>query len=139
MRVVVLVAALALLQQAGQVSGSNRGSMDQAGRATSETDSKTQSVTEPSCLIRPSPSESCESSPPPGITYSKTALNWRQRVLAPLTGGKPATVTLTPCPIGVDTSSGAGYQVLISNGRDNEAVNVIASPEGALLGQRREQ
>ncbi len=134
MRVVVLIAALALLQQAGQVSGSNRGSMDQVDRATSETDSKTQSVTEPSCLIRQSPSESCESSPPAGITYSKTALNWRQRVLAPLTGGKPATVTLTPCPIGVDTSSGAGYQVLISNGRDNEAVNVIASPGGCTSG-----
>jgi len=43
-----------------------------------------------------------------------------------LTGGTQATVTLTPCPAGIDTTSGVGYQIFISDERHNEAVDVIS-------------
>lgn len=61
---------------------------------------------------------------PEGITYVTTADNWEQTISPPLTGGREATVTLTPCPTGIDTTSGVGYQVLLSGGRNSEAVNV---------------
>jgi len=43
-----------------------------------------------------------------------------------ITGGTQATVTLTPCPVGVDTTSGYGYQVYLSGGGNSEAVSVMA-------------
>src|SRR6266446_5621557 len=61
---------------------------------------------------------------PAGITYATTALNWTQTITSPLTGGSQATITLAPCPIGVDTTSGSGYQVLISGRGSSEAVKV---------------
>jgi hypothetical protein len=61
---------------------------------------------------------SCESRetgrtwPPAGIVYARTAQNWVQTVTTTLTGGTPVSFfTLTPCPAGVDYTSGAGYQV----------------------------
>jgi hypothetical protein len=54
------------------------------------------------------------------------ALNWRQTISSPLTGGTQTAVTLTPCPAGIDTTSGAGYQVLISGGDKSEAAKVIS-------------
>ncbi len=71
---------------------------------------------------------------PAGITYATTAANWSQTIASPLTGGTQATVTLTPCPMGIDTTSGAGYQALISGGGNSEAVNVIATAGGCLAG-----
>ncbi len=62
------------------------------------------------------------------------ALDWSQTILSPLAGGSPAIVTLTPCPIGVDTTSGAGYQVLVSEKEKSEAVNVVATPGGCTSG-----
>src|SRR6266403_74725 len=67
---------------------------------------------------------------PPGITYATTALNWTQTISRPLTGGSRATVTLTPCPVGIDTTSGAGYQAFVSGGRNSEAVSVITAAGG---------
>ena len=67
---------------------------------------------------------SCGSGAPAGITYATTALNWTQTMSNPLTAGSQATVTLTPCPVGVDTTTGVGYQVLLSGGGNSEAVNV---------------
>src|SRR5580693_5294647 len=44
---------------------------------------------------------SCGGGSPAGITYATTALNWTQTISSSLTGGSPATVTLTPCPVGI--------------------------------------
>ena len=63
---------------------------------------------------------------PPGIRYATTALNWAQTISQPLRAGAGATLTLTPCPIGVDTTSGVGYQVFLSGGGNSEAANVVS-------------
>jgi len=63
-----------------------------------------------------------------------TALNWTQTISSPLTGGTQATVTLTPCPAGLDTTSGAGYQVLLSGGGNSEAASVISAAGGCTSG-----
>jgi hypothetical protein len=63
---------------------------------------------------------------PAGITYASTAQNWTQKVSSALTAGSEAMVTLTPCPTGIDTTSGVGYQVLISGSGRSEAVNVYS-------------
>ena len=69
-----------------------------------------------------------------GITYATTALNWTQTVSGSLTGGTQATVTLTPCPVGIDTTSGAGYQVLVSGGGNSEAVRVSTAAGACTSG-----
>jgi len=76
------------------------------------------------CLNVESTLGSCGSASPAGITYATTALNWTQKFSRALTRGSQATVTLTPCPVGVDTVSGAGYQVYIADGANSEAVSV---------------
>jgi hypothetical protein len=68
------------------------------------------------------------------IEYAPKALDWSQTITSPLTGGVRATVRLIPCPIGVDTTSGGGYQVLISGGGKSEAVNVFKTPAGCTPG-----
>ena len=68
------------------------------------------------CLTGNSTWGSCGGGAPAGITYATTALNWTQTISSSLTGGSQATVTLTPCPAGIDTTSGAGYQVFLSGG-----------------------
>jgi hypothetical protein len=78
--------------------------------------------------------ESC-SGAPAGVTYATTQFNWTQTISKPITGGSQAVVTLTPCPIGIDTTSGAGYQVLLSGGGKSEAVNVISIPGGCISGE----
>ena len=67
---------------------------------------------------------SCGGSIPPGITYATTGQNWTRTISSALTGGTHAKVTLTPCPTGIDTTSGVGYQILISGGGNSEAANV---------------
>lgn len=64
--------------------------------------------------------------PHAGITYATTALNWSQTIAIALPGGSQATVTLTPCPVGVDTTSGAGYQVLLLGRGSQEVVSVVS-------------
>jgi hypothetical protein len=78
------------------------------------------------CLNGNSTWRSCGGSSPAGITYATTAQNWTQTVSRALTGGTQAKVTLTPCPTGIDTTSGAGYQVVISGGGNSEAINVVS-------------
>jgi hypothetical protein len=84
-------------------------------------------------------SSSCDGSNPPGITYATTAYNWMQTIRGEVSGGTPTTVTLTPCPTGVDTTSGAGYQIFISGSGNSEAVNVVSgscvsgSPSGTIV------
>ncbi len=77
------------------------------------------------CLNGNSTWGSCGGGSPAGITYATTAQNWTQTVSSTLTGGAPATVTLTPCPSGTDTTSGVGYEVLVSGGGNSEAVSVV--------------
>ena len=86
------------------------------------------------CLNGNSTWGSCGGGAPAGITYATTALNWSQTIASALTGGSQATVTLTPCPIGIDTTSGAGYQVLISGGGNSEAVNVLTTAGACTSG-----
>lgn len=77
---------------------------------------------------------SCGGGAPAGITYATTALNWTQTISSSLTGGSQATVTLTPCPVGIDTTSGAGYQVFLSGGGNSEAVPVLSAAGGCVSG-----
>ena len=86
------------------------------------------------CLTGNSTWGSCGGSAPAGVTYATTALNWTQTISSSLTGGTQATVTLTPCPVGMDTTSGSGYQVLLSGGGKSEAVNVAATPGDCTSG-----
>jgi hypothetical protein len=67
-----------------------------------------------------------QSAVPAGIRYATASMNWSQTISEPLRAGVHATVTLTPCPVGVDTTSGVGYQVLVSGGGKSEAVNVVS-------------
>lgn len=86
------------------------------------------------CLNGNSTWGSCGGGAPTGITYATTALNWAQTIASALTGGAQSTVTLTPCPVGIDTTSGAGYQVLISGGGNSEEVNVLTAAGGCTSG-----
>ncbi|MGC2247404.1 MAG: hypothetical protein WA609_12440 [Terriglobales bacterium] len=86
------------------------------------------------CLTGNSTWGTCGSGAPAGITYATTALNWSQTISSSLTGGTQATVTLTPCPVGIDTTSGAGYQVLISGGGNSEAVSVVTAAGACTSG-----
>ena len=86
------------------------------------------------CLTGNSTWGLCGGGAPAGITYATTALSRTQTISSTLTGGSQATVTLTPCPVGIDTTSGAGYQVLVSGGGNSEAVSVIAASGGCLSG-----
>ncbi len=88
----------------------------------------------PTCLTGNSTQSSCGGGVPPGITFATTALNWKQTIPSKLTGGTQAKVTLTPCPVGIDTTSGSGYQVLVSGGGNSEAVSVVAGTGGCASG-----
>jgi hypothetical protein len=86
------------------------------------------------CLNGNSSWGSCGSGAPAGITYATTALNWTQTISSSLIGGTPTTVTLTPCPVGIDTTSGDGYQVLLSGGGNSEAASVATVAGGCTSG-----
>jgi hypothetical protein len=86
------------------------------------------------CLTGNSTWGSCGGGAPAGITYATTALNWTQTISSSLTGGSQATVTLAPCPGGIDTTSGAGYQVLLSGGGNSEAASVVSAAGGCTSG-----
>ena len=86
------------------------------------------------CLNGNSTWGSCGGGAPAGITYATTALNWTQTLSSSISGGSRATVTLTPCPVGIDTTSGAGYQILLSGGGNSEAVSVVTAGGGCTSG-----
>lgn len=86
------------------------------------------------CLNGNSTWGACGGGAPAGITYATTALNWTETMASAITGGTQATVTLTPCPVGVDTTSGYGYQVYLSGGGNSEAVSVMAGAGGCTSG-----
>jgi hypothetical protein len=134
MRLLVLAVMLISLEAVGQVSAPDSRSVSKVGGAANQGNSQVQSADQLSCLNGKPSGGTCGGAAPAGITYATTKLNWIQTVMSPLTGGTQATVALMPCPIGIDTTSGAGYQVLISSGKSSEAVNVIASPGGCTSG-----
>ena len=86
------------------------------------------------CLNGNSTWGSCGGGAPAGITFATTALNWSRTIPNVLTGGTQANVTLNPCPVGIDTTSGAGYQVFLSGGGNSEAVSVIAAAGSCTSG-----
>ncbi len=112
-----------LLAKAGLVNGTVPSGELGTGVASSAT-----------CLNGNSTWGPCGGGAPAGISYATTALNWTQTMSAPLTGGSQATVTLTPCPVGIDTTSGAGYQVLLTGGGNSEAVSIVSAAGGCTSG-----
>ena len=86
------------------------------------------------CLTGNSTWGPCGGGAPAGITYATTGLNWSQTIPTAATAGQATTVTLTPCPVGIDTTSGAGYQVRLSGGGNSEAVNVLSAAGGCTSG-----
>ncbi len=54
------------------------------------------------------------------------ALDWKQTSSLPIAAGKLATIRLTPCPAGIDTTSRAGYDIFISGGGKSEAARVVS-------------
>src|SRR5271169_3419204 len=66
---------------------------------------------------------------PPGLTYVTTGQNWSQASTTALTAGISGSVTLAPCPSGVDYTSGAGYQVYINDAKA-EVANVTSGSTG---------
>ncbi len=77
------------------------------------------------CPNAKSPWDSCGGGPA-GVTYVTTAQNWIRTIPRALTGGTQTEITLIPCPIGVDATSGAGYQVFIAGSGNSEATNVVS-------------
>jgi hypothetical protein len=132
MRRVAFAVLLLSLELSGQVfSGSKmRFRILNAALLTSHFQLQTASASP--CLGGDSMQNQCSS--PTGITYVTTRLDWKQAISSPLTGGSQATVTLTPCPVGIDTTSGAGYEVRLSGGGNSEVVRVLSSPGGCLSG-----
>jgi len=112
-----------LLAKAGLVNGSVPSGELGAGVASSAT-----------CLNGNSTWGSCGGGAPAGITYATTALNWSQTISSPLTAGSQATVTFTPCPVGIDTTIGAGYQALLTGGGNSEAVSIVSGAGGCSSG-----
>ena len=80
-------------------------------------------------LVRHASAQILPATVPPGITYVRSMYNWSQSPSGTLTASTPATVTLTPCPNGIDTTSGAGYQVALyatsTSTLPLEVVNVV--------------
>ena len=102
-----------------------------AGRVDMLAPSQSEVVSASSCPNGSSTSERCGTGAPRGTTYATTTLNWTQTISSSLTGGSPGTVVLTPCPVGVDYTSGAGYQVYIRDGASSETVAVTSGSTGS--------
>src|SRR5690349_19334341 len=64
-----------------------------------------------------------------GIRYDTASYNWSQSPSNPtsLSAGVPATVTLTPCPLGIDTvnNTNAPYSIYVAGTGTAEPVNVV--------------
>ncbi len=125
MRGIVFVVLLLSFGLAGEVRFVN------AERADMTAPSQSEGASASPCPNGSSTSGPCGTGAPLGITYAVTTLNWTQTTSSSLTGGSSATVILTPCPRGVDYTSGAGYQVYITDGASSEAVAVTSGSTGS--------
>ncbi|MGA9415050.1 MAG: hypothetical protein WBV60_10205, partial [Terriglobales bacterium] len=129
----VALAVLLLSFEISQASTSNAGKASMASGVMPPSQIASGVKTASTCLNGTLSQSSCNGIPA-GISYATTALNWTQTISSPLTGRTQATVTLTPCPAGIDTTSGAGYQVLLSGGGNSEAARVISTAGGCMSG-----
>src|SRR5208282_3380515 len=120
-----LLLSLELVDPASPFNGGSEGkaSLVNGGELPSQPGSGVSNAS--TCLAGNSTRGSCSGSSPAGITYATTAQNWMQTISSTLTGGTQARVALTPCPTGIDTTSGVGYQVFVSGGGKSEAVEVV--------------
>ena len=125
MRGIVFVVLLLSLGLGGDVPFLNAGGVDMP------TPSQSEHASASPCPTGSSTSGPCSTGAPRGITYATTTLNWTQTTSSALTGGSPGTVVLAPCPTGVDYTSGAGYQVYITDGASSEAVAVTGGSRGS--------
>jgi len=125
MRGIVFVVLLLSFGLGGEVRFVNAGKVDMP------TPSQSERATASPCPNGSSTSGPCGTGAPRGMTYATTALNWTQTISSSLTGGSPETVALTPCPVGVDYTSGAGYQVYITDRASSEAVAVTSGSTGS--------
>src|ERR1700722_5925835 len=98
----VLLVSLAIT---GRAFTSDAGSAGSVSGAVIPSQSGPVDTNTSSCLTASS-KDACGRNTPLGITYATTTLNWRQIISSSLTGGSPTTITLTPCPVGIDTTSG---------------------------------
>jgi hypothetical protein len=73
---------------------------------------------------------SCGGSSQAGSTYAMTAHNWSQTPGTRLTAGVASNVTLTPCPSGIDYTTGL-YDVYIADGANSESVLVHGGSSGS--------
>lgn len=65
--------------------------------------------------------------PDNGETYVTPAMNWLQTGFSTsLSAGVAGSLTLSPCPVGIDYTSGQGYQIWLADGANSEAVNVTS-------------
>lgn len=134
MRRLVLITFLLSLEIGNLAFSSNlRGATQENGTALPGTMTSAAAIAS-TCLSGQSPQDSCGGSIPAGITYVTTAQDWAQTISSALKSGTLAKVILTPCPTGIDTMSGAGYQVLLTGGGNSEAVNVVTAPGGCTSG-----
>jgi len=101
------------------------------GRVDTPSPSQSEGASASPCPNGSSTSGLCNTGAPRRITYATTTLNWTQTTSSALTGGSPGTVVLRPCPTGVDYTSGAGYQVYITDGASSEAVAVTGGSTGS--------
>jgi hypothetical protein len=76
------------------------------------------------CLFQQSAPNVSVECPNPPTAYVTSAMNWSKSSTTALTANTAATVTLASGIVGIDVSSGAGYQVYITDGSNSEAVNV---------------
>ncbi|MGO9405452.1 MAG: hypothetical protein ACLPVW_18495 [Terriglobales bacterium] len=113
-----------LLEIGGLASSSNLGKTSLVSGAVLPSTPGPEGTTPPTCRNGDSAQSSCGGGVPSGITYATTAQNWSQPRTTSLTGGSASNLTLTPCPVGVDTVSRFGYDVYISDGGRSEAVAV---------------
>jgi hypothetical protein len=134
MRRVAVAVLLLSLEISGRASASNGGQVSPVRGVAVSSQSGSDVTNAAFCPNGNARQGSCGSGAPAGITYATMALNWTQTISSSLTSGSQATVTLTPCPVGIDTTSGAGYQVLLSGGGNSESVNIIATSGGCTSG-----
>ncbi len=132
MRYLALAVLLLSLTIHGGVSASNFGKAN-LGTGVPPDQSQPGATNVSNCANGNSPQYSCGSFIPAGITYATTAHNWSQAVASgtqDLTGGSPGTVLLSPCPAGVDYTSGSGYEVAINDAN----FEVVSVTSGSISG-----
>jgi hypothetical protein len=123
------------LEIVGQASTSNAAKSSLVSGEPPSNKLESRVATLSTCVNGDAKQGSCDGGIPAGIIYATTERNWTQTVTSGAqnltgcpTGGRctPQTVKLSPCPSGVDYTSGVGYQVYIGDGNNSEAVTITS-------------